>query len=129
MGLNRIHPVPAGVNCEYFGTDYRCSINPCVSKEIRANTNQWRWIWRLQYPQKLRLFVWLLIHGRLAVNMYRNHIGATTSSWCDRCHDDEESILHMLRDCPDSRKVWEGNAGSTVQVGLVFHEVSRSYMN
>lgn len=35
----------------------------------------WRWIWKLPCPQKLRFFVWLIMHEKLPSNSYRTHIG------------------------------------------------------
>ena len=70
-------------------------------------SRKWNWIWKLPYPQRLKFFVWLLLHEKLAVNAYRFHIGAADSSACDRCLRCEETILHLLRDCDMSRRLWE----------------------
>lgn len=41
----------------------------------------------------------------IAMNDYRYCIGATKSNMCDRCEVQPETILHVLCDCPKSRKV------------------------
>lgn len=82
-----------------------------LNSSLRMNPDplslRWKWVWRIDCPQKLRFFLWLTLHERLAVNEYRYWIGAATSNMCDRCNVNTESIIHMLRDCPTSKIVWE----------------------
>lgn len=73
---------------------------------VIGTLRKWTLGWKLKCPQKIRLFVWLLLHERLPFNTYICHIGIPCSNSCDRCEDDEETILHLLWDCPASH-VWE----------------------
>lgn len=56
---------------------------------------------------KVEIFVWLLMNQRLVVNEYRVVIGAVKSDMCDRCQLAPESLIHLFRDCPFSRQVWD----------------------
>ena len=39
--------------------------------ELDLPSSAWAWIWKIDCPQKLRFFVWLVMHDRLPVNAYR----------------------------------------------------------
>ncbi|GKU89943.1 hypothetical protein SLEP1_g4011 [Rubroshorea leprosula] len=67
----------------------------------------WRWIWKLQCIEKIKLFVWLLCKNRVLTNSVRfaRHFAATPI--CPRCEQSPETPLHLLRDCYHSRLFWE----------------------
>ncbi|KAH9716124.1 reverse transcriptase domain-containing protein [Citrus sinensis] len=66
----------------------------------------WRLAWNWKGPQSIRVFLWLLLHGRLKTReeLYRRHVNV--SIYCDRCGGSAEDILHSLRDCVTVRRVW-----------------------
>lgn len=66
--------------------------------ESNFSFSRWEWICKLYCPQKLRFFVWLLVHDRLPVNAYRKHIGSSDSDLCDHCGTYSETVLYMVRD-------------------------------
>ncbi|GLT30193.1 hypothetical protein SLA2020_050080 [Shorea laevis] len=70
----------------------------------------WRWIWKLQCAERIKIFVWLLMHGKVLTNSLRfeRHFAATPL--CPRCEQGQETALHLLRDCYYSRLVWENSA-------------------
>ncbi|RYR27976.1 hypothetical protein Ahy_B01g052052 [Arachis hypogaea] len=70
------------------------------------NSNIYKQVWKLKIPQRLKSFSWLLTHEALLTNSKRKSRGLTEDSTCPRCHQFEETILHVLRDCPFIRKVW-----------------------
>ena len=57
--------------------------------------------------EKIKCFVWLLIHGRLLTNLnhFRRHMSDT--SLCPHCCLEDESLLHMLRDCSCLDGLWQ----------------------
>jgi hypothetical protein len=65
----------------------------------------WKKIWKLQVPERVRSFIWLLKHGRLLTNYRKSKMGMG-SSFCAFCGDVEETELHVLRDCPRCMNVW-----------------------
>lgn len=69
-------------------------------EDLDLSPQSWAWIWKLDCPQKLRFFVWLIMHDCLPVNAFRYRIGATESNVCDQCQTHSETIIHMLCDCP-----------------------------
>lgn len=73
------------------------------------NSEQWRWLWRLNIPQRCKIFLWLALNDRLPSNASKStpHIAdsASSSSSCPFCHA-HETLLHMLRGCPRATSVW-----------------------
>lgn len=67
----------------------------------------WSLAWQWKGPQSIRVFLWLLLHGRLKTReeLCRRHV--TVSVYCDRCGGSAEDILHTLRDCVTAMRVWE----------------------
>lgn len=67
----------------------------------------WKWFWKLQLPQKLKTFIWLILHDKLPTNLLRNRRGMATSDLCPRCNSSSESTIHLFRDCPKAMSIWD----------------------
>lgn len=67
---------------------------------------EWNWLWKIPVPEKIRIFLWLVLHQALPVNAYRFKCHLTSTESCSRCSDAREDCLHCLRDCPYSRELW-----------------------
>jgi hypothetical protein len=72
---------------------------------------------RLQAPEKIKFFVWLILFhiNSLRTNILRFHRKLAADARCGRCHLAEElDIVHSLRDCPMAKLIWDrlgfGNA-------------------
>ncbi|CAL1400076.1 unnamed protein product [Linum trigynum] len=70
------------------------------------NEKMWRTIWKLPVAERVRCFVWLVSLGRIATNALRYSRKCAESPMCLRCGNDEETILHFLRDCYPARFFW-----------------------
>ncbi|KAL7211807.1 hypothetical protein ACSBR2_014628 [Camellia fascicularis] len=66
----------------------------------------WKWIWKIKIPQKLRFFLWLILKGRLLTNQLRLVKHLAPSDICPRCGQHREDMKHLLRDCPTSKDIW-----------------------
>ncbi|KAG7569023.1 Reverse transcriptase domain [Arabidopsis thaliana x Arabidopsis arenosa] len=62
--------------------------------------------WKLKTTRKLKHFVWQCVTGCLASSqrLFYRHIGRDKG--CSRCGAEEESINHLLFECPPARQVW-----------------------
>ncbi|GLT58280.1 hypothetical protein SLA2020_311850 [Shorea laevis] len=86
----------------------------CLLQQHRVSRIQhrrnWKWIWKLQCLEKIKLFVWLLWRGRVLTNSIRfeRHFAATPV--CPRYAQGVETPLHLLRDYCHSRLIWETSA-------------------
>ena len=59
------------------------------------------------------------MHHSVGVNQCLVDRGLLMEACCPRCHREVESILHMLRDCPYSRSVWN-HLGGCVNNSIFF---------
>ncbi|CAN1279411.1 Putative ribonuclease H protein At1g65750 [Linum perenne] len=67
----------------------------------------WRLIWKWKGPQRIRQFLWLVAHNRLLTNSERRRRHLAEIGSCQVCPGQEESVLHVLRDCPLASATWE----------------------
>jgi len=66
----------------------------------------WSWIWRLKIPEKFKVLVWLACHNVVPTLSLLHHRHIATSATCSRCGEEDESMLHCLRDCSFSKNIW-----------------------
>lgn len=66
----------------------------------------WMGIWNFNIPPKLKMFAWIVAQGRLLTNSHRYRRNLSPDPNCKFCHGTPETMLHLLRDCPKARKVW-----------------------
>ena len=78
-----------------------------------------QWIWKLKILPRIQMFVWKCMHLSLGVNQCLVDRGLLMEACCPRCHGEVESIMHMLRDCPFSRTVWN-HLGGCVNNSIFF---------
>jgi hypothetical protein len=72
-----------------------------------ANNSLWNYIWRLKVPERIHTLVWLMNHNRLLTNSLKSKMGLC-QAMCGYCGDVEETILHIMRDCPKAKELWAG---------------------
>ncbi|CAI0541465.1 unnamed protein product [Linum tenue] len=75
----------------------------CSDKDDAA---KWKEIWKWRGPERVRHFLWLAMRERLLTNSERARRKLTTSTGCGACGCDEETVLHVLRDCDFARLTW-----------------------
>ena len=73
--------------------------------EISAG-GDWTWVWKLCLPQRFRMFLWLLLHGRILTNAERFRRHMAPSSSCSLCPAVVEDLAHVFCGCPQARDVW-----------------------
>ncbi|KAG7543067.1 Reverse transcriptase domain [Arabidopsis thaliana x Arabidopsis arenosa] len=63
-------------------------------------------VWKLKTTRKLKHFVWQCLSGCLATNhtLFYRHIGK--EKHCSRCGAEEETINHLLFECPPALQTW-----------------------
>jgi len=66
----------------------------------------WKWMWKFQIPQHLKLFLWLLLHGKLLTDAERFRRRISTSPLCDFCQEGVENMEHLFQNCPAATEVW-----------------------
>ena len=70
------------------------------------NSRDWRWVWRLKVLEKIKILVWLCLHGALPTNDLRSSRGLSNGPGYSSYFAAKEDILHYLKDCPQVDEVW-----------------------
>lgn len=65
----------------------------------------WMRLWRWQGPERIKMFIWLVLHWKLLTNNHRKRLKMDTNDSYHRCGR-RETILHALRECPHSMEAW-----------------------
>ncbi|CAL1354334.1 unnamed protein product [Linum trigynum] len=69
-------------------------------------TKMWKALWKLQVPERVRCFMWLVAHSRISCNEQRVKRHLSPSPFCYRCSSQVETPIHILRDCPPAAFLW-----------------------
>lgn len=67
--------------------------------------NDWKHIWKIPAQHRTRSFAFLVAHDAILCNVVRVRRHMSNFAACPRCSE-EESCLHLLRDCPPVKKAW-----------------------
>lgn len=63
---------------------------------LSAQDTSFTWIEKLDVPNKIKSFTWLLAHSRLPTNKYLHNVGIHLNLSCTFCNYPEESIHHIF---------------------------------
>lgn len=74
--------------------------------DIQETDRIWPLIWKWRGSQRIRIFLWLLVHTRLLTNELKTSRNMGRNSYCPRCESSVETTLHVLRDCLVIRNIW-----------------------
>lgn len=67
----------------------------------------WRNLWQAQVPTKIRHFGWKALHHGLRMREYIFRRGCDVERTCPMCEEENETILHALVLCPETKIVWK----------------------
>ncbi|GAV86445.1 zf-RVT domain-containing protein, partial [Cephalotus follicularis] len=70
-----------------------------------SHEDSWPLLWRVKFPHKLKLILWLTTHNRLLPNEVRLHCQLTDDAHCRRCLAPLEDCIHIFMDCDHAREV------------------------
>ncbi|PNX68691.1 ribonuclease H, partial [Trifolium pratense] len=66
----------------------------------------WKTLWGWKGPHRIQTFIWLAAHERILTNAGRSKWGVGISPTCASCVREDETTLHVLRDCVHATRVW-----------------------
>ncbi|GLT34293.1 hypothetical protein SLA2020_088170 [Shorea laevis] len=74
------------------------------------NNVEWKHLWKLQVPPKVRIFLWRAILNSLPSldNLVKR--GVSQEITCPNCHIADETLMHLLLYCPHVEPIWFGSA-------------------
>ncbi|CAN1829772.1 LINE-1 retrotransposable element ORF2 protein [Linum perenne] len=95
----------------------RFSVKSCYSllKHGRGSTNsqnqtinedEWRWLWQLSIPPKVKFFLWKCCSNTLPTQKNLHRRNCCDSPVCTCCEEEEETLEHLLWYCPQLRTLW-----------------------
>ncbi|KAK5812274.1 hypothetical protein PVK06_027701 [Gossypium arboreum] len=95
----------------FWGTTSGAFAVKSAYKKIREdswNTKEdvWNLSWKYNGPQRVRVFIWLVLKHRLLNNVERIRRGLCSDIACGTCSHSYEDILHVLGDCKTEREIW-----------------------
>ena len=95
-----------------------------------------RWVWKLDVPPKLKIFLWQICHNSLGVRAVLAHRHIIPFNHCALCSGHEESLDHLFGACPSLIPLWQLSAlkewiphslhGAAVQITLSSLRYDRS---
>ena len=63
-------------------------------------------VWKVVAPERVKVFLWLGVNQVIMTNIERQRRHLSDSGICQVCKGGEETILHVLRDCPAMYGLW-----------------------
>ncbi|WCJ29111.1 hypothetical protein M5689_010768 [Euphorbia peplus] len=85
----------------------KAAYNLLINRDGEDESNKvFKVLWKLKIPQRLKTFAWLAVHGRLLTNLERQRRHLIDSGYYARCNQADESVCHVIRDCPLSANLW-----------------------
>lgn len=78
-----------------------------MNYSTRSPNPLWNTIWRLEAPERVRTFIWLVGHNKILSNKLSASRGIMDDASCKVCGALLESLLHIIRDCVITGKVWD----------------------
>ncbi|CAN1817498.1 Putative ribonuclease H protein At1g65750 [Linum perenne] len=102
--------VKSAYRATYNDNDNRRLLNRTLR---RFNEEDWKWLWNLSLPPKIRMFLWRCIHNCLATNKNLHKRGCAPTPLCSICSTHDETTLHCLFNCPHASRTWTASLGAT----------------
>ncbi|KAG7591715.1 Zinc finger CCHC-type [Arabidopsis thaliana x Arabidopsis arenosa] len=63
-------------------------------------------VWKMVAPERVKVFFWLGVNQVIMTNMERHRRHLSDTGICQVCKGGEETIIHVLRDCPAMFGIW-----------------------
>lgn len=67
----------------------------------------WLTTWKILTAPRIHFFLWKCFHDSIMVKQVLRRRGLAISVNCDVCPGVEESLQHVLRDCPKANTLWD----------------------
>ena len=74
---------------------------------LQGESFKGNWVWRTSTIPKIRCFLWQCLHKSIPAREVLIVRGLNTPFSCPICCNEVESIIHILRDCPQARIFWD----------------------
>ncbi|KAL8141078.1 hypothetical protein V2J09_007099 [Rumex salicifolius] len=90
---------------DYSTKSAYCLLRPAVTVHDQIG-RLYSQIWKIAVTERVRLFLWLGVRGRLLTNCERARRHLTSVATCGCCGLEDETLIHLFRDCSTAKEVW-----------------------
>ncbi|KAF7830694.1 reverse transcriptase [Senna tora] len=97
---------PTGLFSLKTAYELACAYNSHEGTE-EENARNFKWIWKLPYTPKIRMFVWQLSSNALPCRDTLTSRGIQLQVHCPICNSDNETLAHLFSQCSETQKVWD----------------------
>lgn len=73
----------------------------------QQSSQGWGKLWRLDIPQKIRVFLWRICRNNVPVRNLLRGKGVQTTIICPMCSNDVEHLMHIFFDCDFAKELWK----------------------
>lgn len=77
-----------------------------INEDLSIQDVNGKWLWKLCTLPKIKYFLWKCYHHSLPVNAILEHRGFEGLGGYSSCLDPNETIAHVLKDCPKAQRFW-----------------------
>ncbi|MBA0734684.1 hypothetical protein Gogos_018582, partial [Gossypium gossypioides] len=103
------HPLVGLDKIPWTGTSSGCfSFKSAYHKVKESSWNfveeAWKLPWKVEVPQRVRVFLWLVLKQKLLTQAERLRCGVINDARCSVCGHGYENVLHAIRDCDAAKK-------------------------
>lgn len=82
-------------------------------------------VWKIPTLPKIRMFLWRVISGAVAVAERLNSRGLGVEPACKLCNDGAETINHVLFQCTTASRIW-ADVGVALPAGVLQHSLEEN---
>ncbi|OIT27443.1 putative ribonuclease h protein, partial [Nicotiana attenuata] len=72
----------------------------------QGDSDQFKWLWKMQTPNKIKFFIWTLTHRRLPTRALLSSMGINCPTRCHYCNAEQEDIENIFFLCPNAAQFW-----------------------
>jgi hypothetical protein len=70
-------------------------------------TQQWEKLWNNPHWPKIKVFQWIILHNRILMWENLKKRGFIGPSTCHLCEENDETMNHLMDECPYTTEVWD----------------------
>lgn len=90
----------------YVARDLRKLRTNSATSSSNVQEKNWSFVWKLDIPGKIRVFLWRLLRNGLPVLQNLERCNIPVANLCPFCKQPSETILHTFQRCHFARLVW-----------------------
>lgn len=81
----------------------------CLSRglTVQVGWEGWRLLWKVKVQDRIKVFLWIMSNKKLLTNLERWKRRMAANPLCGRCYQEDEGVLHAIRDCAVAKEVWK----------------------